>query len=95
MKHKLSPIKSLSLAISAMMGRFRSAPAPATTGLVTQPPKDSYVNRPVIRPRTIGVHHIPQIGIQDYWASCQRTNQRKARKNARRALAAGNRKAFA
>jgi len=72
-------------AIGAMLGR--------TTSVQTRPPKDSYVNTPptpILKCKAFGTI----VGIDQRSESYQGTQQRKARKNRRRAFAAGDKKAF-
>lgn len=73
-------------AISTMLGRTTSA-APRQT-------KDAYVNirpTPILKCRAFGGY----IGIENRAESYQRTNQKRKRKNARRANAAGVKNAYA
>lgn len=95
MKTKHSPLSALKLAISSMLGRVRRSSPPSVTGVVTSPPRDAYHQTQLaIRPRQIGTMN-PRIAIEDSGATRSHVNQKKVRKNRRRAFAAGNRKAFA
>lgn len=77
-----SPFAVLKAAIQSMLGRSKA-----------DQPKDAYVNRPpvVFRPPT----RTAPIDIFSTPLTYGKSNQRKERKNRRRAFAAGNRKAFA
>lgn len=92
-----SPFAAFTAAISSLMSKVRSSPAQTTTGLGTAPPKDAYVNRPMLEKRKT---------LRPRWMAHPDTvakvargrvggNQRQIRKDRRRAFAAGNRKAFA